>query len=122
MRATTIRDEWQFEKEVVCFNCQTKATQVVRIKDRKGSVICSACGAQRHYVIRSVIYGTDTPPMLPVGMKYDVWAFAKTSECLNCKEASRHGVHLDEYKMNIICDECGFSQVLKLDYLVLPPS
>jgi transcription elongation factor Elf1 len=113
-------EEWQFEKEVVCFNCQTKATQVVRIKDKQGSVICSACGAQRHYVIRSVIYGTDTPPMAPVGMKYDAWDFAKTSECLNCKEHARHNVHLDEYKMNVICDECGFSRVLKLDYLVFP--
>jgi len=41
MHATIIPEEWQFEKEVVCFNCQTKATQVVRIKDRQGSVICS---------------------------------------------------------------------------------
>ena len=96
MHATIIPEEWQFEKEVVCFNCHTRATQVVRIKDRQGSVICSACGAQRHYVIRSVIYGTDTPPMAPVGMKYDAWDFAKTSECLNCKEHARHSVHLDE--------------------------
>jgi len=119
MHATTVPEEWQFEKEAVCFNCQITATQVVLIKDRKGSVTCSACGAQRHYVIRSVIYGTDTPPMAPVGMKYDVWDFTKTSECLHCKEYARHNVHLDEYKMNVICDECGFSQVLKIDYLTL---
>jgi transcription elongation factor Elf1 len=118
MRATITSEEWQFEKDVVCFHCQTKATQVLRIEDGKGSVTCSACGAQRYYVIRSVIYGTDTPPMPPVGMKYDAWDFEKQSSCEHCKEEAVQSVHLDEFKMNVVCDQCGFSRVFKLDNLV----
>jgi transcription elongation factor Elf1 len=119
MRTIITPREWKFEKEVVCFHCQTKATQVLRIGDGQGIVTCLTCGAQRHYVIRSVIYGTDTPPMSPLGMKYDAWDFEKQSACVHCKEQAVHTVHLDEYKMNVVCDECGFSRVFKLDHLIL---
>jgi len=119
MRATTKPVKWQFEKEVVCFHCQTEAKQVLRIEDNWGNVTCSNCGVQRRYVMRSVIYGTDTPPMHPLGLKYDVWDFEKHSACVNCKEHALHGIHLDEHKMNVVCDECGFSRVFKLENLVL---
>ena len=119
MHVTTEPLKWQFEKEVVCFHCQKKAKQILRIESNLGIVTCSTCGAQRRYVMRSVIYGTDTPPMLPIGLKYDAWDFEKHTVCMHCREESVHGVHLDEYKMNVICDECGFSRVFKLDNLVL---
>ncbi len=57
--------------------------------------------------------------MSPVGIKYDAWDFEKQSACVLCKEKAVHSVHLDEYKMNVVCDECSFSRVFKLDYLVL---
>lgn len=119
VRATPEPIGWQFEKEVVCFHCQIKAKQVLRIEDNWASVTCSMCGAQRHYVMRSIIYGTDTPPMPPIGLKYDAWDFEKQSKCVLCREQSVQVIHLDEYKMNVVCDECGFSRVFKLDKLTL---
>jgi transcription elongation factor Elf1 len=119
MRVTTKPMEWRFEKEVVCFHCQTKAKQVLRIEDNTGCVTCSTCGAQRHYVMRSVIYGTDTPPMPPISLKYGTWGFKKHSACVHCMEQAVHSVNLDEIKMNVVCDECGFSRVFKFDTLIL---
>jgi transcription elongation factor Elf1 len=69
--------------------------------------------------MRSVIYGTDTPPMSPVGLKYEVWDFEKQSDCVYCREQAVYSIHLDEHKMNVVCDECGFSRVFKLENLVL---
>jgi transcription elongation factor Elf1 len=118
MHVTTKSLEWQFEKEVICFHCQTKAKQILRIEDNGGTVTCSTCGAQRHYVTRSVIFGTDTPPMPPmplVGLKYDAWDFEKHNICVHCREHAVHSVYLDEHKMNVVCAECGFSRVFKFD-------
>jgi transcription elongation factor Elf1 len=117
MHVTTKPIDWQFEKEAVCFHCQTKAKQILRIEDDWGSVTCSTCGAQRHYAMRSVIYGTDTPPMPPIGLKYDVWDFEKHDTCVYCKEQVVHRVYLDEHKMNVVCAECGFSRVFKFENL-----
>ena len=117
MRETIIPEEWQFEKEVVCFNCKVKAPQLLRIKDGPASVICTDCKASRHYVIRSVIYGTDTPPIAPMGRRYEPWEFVKTAVCLHCHEQSVQTIHLDEYKMNVVCNECGFTRIFKFDHI-----
>lgn len=117
MRETIVPEEWQFQTEVVCFNCKAKAPQVLRIKDGQASVVCTACQASRLYVIRSVIYGTDTPPIAPLGRRYEPWEFAKTAVCLHCHEQSAQSIHLDEYKMNVVCKECGFTRIFKFDHL-----
>ncbi|MGZ4936577.1 MAG: hypothetical protein ACXV4C_08525 [Halobacteriota archaeon] len=120
MQVTTEPREWQFEKEAICFNCKTTTTQIVRIQDDLVSVVCATCQASRTYEIRSVIYGTDTPPMAPVGNQYDAWAFKKDTTCPHCKEQTMQNVYLDEHKVNAVCDECGFTRVFKFSSLEIP--
>ena len=120
MQVTTEPREWKFEKEAICFNCKIATIQGVRIQGDLASVVCTTCQASRTYEIRSVIYGTDTPPMAPVGSRYDVWEFKKDSTCLHCKEQSVQHVYLDEHKVNVVCDECGFTRVFKFSSLELP--
>ncbi len=120
MQVTTEPREWQFQKEVICFNCNSTATQIVRIESEAVSVVCATCQASRTYEIRSVIYGTDTPPMAPVGNEYDVWEFRKDTQCSHCKEQSTQNVFLDEHKVNAVCDECGFTRVFKFSSVNIP--
>ncbi len=117
MQVTTEPREWQFEKEAICFNCKTSAMQIVRIQSDRASVVCSTCQASRTYEIRSVIHGTDTPPMAPVGNKYDAWEFTKDTSCSYCKEQSTQNVYLDEHKVTAVCDQCGFVRVFKFSSL-----
>ncbi len=120
MQVTTEPRKWHFEKEVICFNCKTSAIQTVRIEGDRASVVCSACQALRTYEIRSVIYGTDTPPMAPVGNTYDAWEFTKETTCSHCKELAAQSVYLDEHKVTAVCDECGFARVFKFSSLDIP--
>ncbi len=120
MQVTTEPQEWQFEKEVICFSCKITTRQIVRIQDDLASVVCAKCQASRTYEIRSVIYGTDTPPMAPVGSKCDAWEFTKDTKCSHCKEQSTQNVYLDEHKVTAVCDECGFARVFKFSSLEIP--
>ncbi|MGZ4913317.1 MAG: hypothetical protein ACXV3U_01415 [Halobacteriota archaeon] len=120
MHVTTEPREWQFQKEVICFNCKSAAAQIVRIGGEVVSVACVTCQASRTYEIRSVIYGTDTPPMPPAGNEYDVWEFRKDTTCPHCKEQSTQNVYLDEHKVNAVCDECGFTRVFKFSSVNIP--
>ncbi len=120
MQVATEPREWQFEKEAICFNCKTTSKQIVRMRDDLASVVCATCQASCTYEIRSVIYGTDTPPMAPSGNEYEVWEFTKDTTCPYCKEQSVQNVYLDEHKVNVVCDECGFTQVFKFSSLEIP--
>ncbi|HXY88278.1 MAG TPA: hypothetical protein VEG44_07550 [Candidatus Acidoferrales bacterium] len=110
-------EEWKFEKTVICFNCNNLATQIARVKNEEADVVCTSCNALRHYVIRSVIQGTDTAPMIALGGRYEPWEFEKDATCLNCNEVATHRVYLDDYKINVVCEECGFTRIFKFNSL-----
>jgi len=112
-------EEWKFEKAVICFNCNNLATQVLRIQNEQAAVVCTSCNAVRYYVIRSVIRGTDTTPMTALGGRYEPWEFEKEATCLNCKASITHRIHLDDYKINVVCEECGSTRIFKFNCLEL---
>jgi transcription elongation factor Elf1 len=113
-------EEWKFEKAVICFNCNNSATQVLSIQKERAIVECTSCNASRLYVIRSVIQGTDTTPMIALGGRYEPWEFERESICVNCKESVIHRIHLDDYKINVVCEECGFTCIFKFKSLEIP--
>jgi transcription elongation factor Elf1 len=113
-------EEWKFEKAVICFNCNNSATQVLSIQNEQAIVVCTSCNASRHYVIRSVIQGTDTAPVIALGGRYEPWEFEKVSTCINCKEPVINKIYLDDYKISVVCEECGFTRIFKFNSLEIP--
>ncbi len=113
-------EEWKFEKAVICFNCNNAATQVLSIQKEQAVVKCTSCNASCHYVIRSVIQGTDTTPVIALGGQHEPWEFEKVVICVNCKESVIHRIYLDDYKITVVCEECGFTRIFKFNSLETP--